>query len=79
MTVAILHRSKFKVGDEVEMVDPGYEHIDFGLKKGVKTKVLSWGEGYVCLAIPGSEGTSIAFNYRVKLVSNKPAQGELFD
>ncbi len=79
MTVVLLNKTKFHVGDEVEMVFPGHEHIRFGLKIGVKTWVVNAGKTHVELAIPGSTGSSISLNYRVKLVSSKPAQGELFD
>lgn len=80
MTVVLLNKTKFHVGDEVEMVFPGQEHIQFGLKIGVKTQVVGVGKTHVELATPWSRTPSvISFNYRVKLVASKPAQGELFD
>lgn len=79
MTVELLNRDKFEAGDNVEMILPGGEHEECGLKKGVRTRVISVGPSYVELAIPASRNSIISFSYRVKLAPSGPIQGELFD
>jgi len=79
MTVELLNRAEFKAGDNVEMTLPGDEHKECGLKKGVRTWVISVGPSYVELTIPASRNSIISFNYRVKLAPSGPIQGELFD